>query len=241
MNRTPRTGGMRAVFAAILAVLVLAACGGGDKAAPQAPPVASSGQVAPPAPASKVSFYAASRFAEQASFGATPALVAELQAKGFERWIDEQFALPPAAGHEAVGSPLPFGWTTPCPATCARCLRQATGEMLTGPRPVALRVMWSLSQFIVAGRSKGQVSGCHPLDEPAVRELLRQLRHPAARDQSQPAHGALSGQRPEPPEECRVPPLRAQRKLRARADAAVQLGVFKLNPDGTPQRDGRGR
>ena len=46
------------------------------------------------AAASKVSFYAASRFAEQVSFGATPALVAEIQAKGYEKWIDDQFALP---------------------------------------------------------------------------------------------------------------------------------------------------
>ena len=77
-----------------LTVLTLIACGESKQASSSiaALPSPSAGQVTAANAAPKVSFYAASRFAEQASFGPTPALVAELQAKGFEAWIDEQMA-----------------------------------------------------------------------------------------------------------------------------------------------------
>ena len=85
-----------ATAAAVVLSCLLVACGGGKPTASESPspPSPSAGQVAGPAAASRVSFYAASRFAEQVSFGATPALVAEVQAKGYEKWIDDQFALP---------------------------------------------------------------------------------------------------------------------------------------------------
>ena len=83
------TGRVRILVTVLVA---LTACS--NEPAPAPSPTASAGQVAPASTAPKVSFYAASRFAEQASFGPTPALVAELQAKGFDAWIDEQFALP---------------------------------------------------------------------------------------------------------------------------------------------------
>ncbi len=81
----------RRQLAALSMTMLLVACGS-EQSAERAQP--SNGQVAPLTTAPKVSFYAASRFAEQASFGPTPALVAELQTKGFEKWIDEQFAMP---------------------------------------------------------------------------------------------------------------------------------------------------
>ena len=50
---------------------------------------------------------------EQATFGPTPALIAELQAKGFEKWIDEQFALPPSQIDPGpVSKPAPTNPTT---------------------------------------------------------------------------------------------------------------------------------
>ncbi|MFO1249837.1 MAG: hypothetical protein U1E77_01520 [Inhella sp.] len=63
-----------------------------------------------------MSYYAAARFAEQSSFGPTAALITELQAKGFEKWIDEQFGLPPSlidlAPYQSFKDPTPpQDWT----------------------------------------------------------------------------------------------------------------------------------
>lgn len=43
----------------------------------------------------------ASRFLAQAAFGATPELIAQVQAVGPARWVDEQMAMPPTQGHVA--------------------------------------------------------------------------------------------------------------------------------------------
>ena len=99
-----RGAGLGASLVFIAAALV--GCGGGQDAGGASPTSAtaaapataasatlSAGQVAPAAAVTQMSLYAASRFAEQVSFGPTPALVAEIQAKGFERWIDDQLAV----------------------------------------------------------------------------------------------------------------------------------------------------
>ena len=72
------------VGAAFLFAL-LAACSGESNhsvASADAPPSVSSGQVGG-GTNYKVSYYAAARFAEQATFGPTPALIEELRSKGF--------------------------------------------------------------------------------------------------------------------------------------------------------------
>ena len=55
---------------------------------------ASAGQVAVTPAGSLLTPYAAARVADQVSFGATPALTAELSKKGLEAWISDQYALP---------------------------------------------------------------------------------------------------------------------------------------------------
>lgn len=234
----------RASWAAVClaAAGLLSACGGGRDEAATAPSP-SAGQVAAPAAAAKVSHYAAARFAEQAAFGATPALIAELRAKGFERWIDEQMALPfvpidiaPAEAVYAIGQNdrVPDAiWSYPD----AEIMRLAMG----GPDQLRLRVMWSLSQFIVAARSKGEVPGQLVWINLLYRnafgkydDLLREaslnphMGHYLDNDQN----------RPKSPE-CQhcAPNENFARELMQ----LFSIGVFKLNPDGTPQRDARGR
>ena len=83
--------------AMLVATAWLQGCGGGTPLASSDSATnipLSAGQLASPSTAAKVTHYAASRFAEQATFGATPALLAAIRAQGFETWIDEQFALP---------------------------------------------------------------------------------------------------------------------------------------------------
>ncbi len=246
-TRFSRTWG--AVGAALCGGL-LAACGGGStptapnaEALVTAEPVASSGQVAPPAAAAKVSFYAASRFAEQASFGPTPALVAELQAKGFEKWIDEQQALPfvpiDVAPAEAVYA---IAQNDQVPQELRDYFVREFLRLAVGGRDqLRLRVMWSLSQFVVAATTKGEGPGHITWANVLYRNafgpygtLLREasvdrfMGHYLDNDQNRPKSA-----------ECQhcAPNENYARELMQ----LFSIGVFKLNADGTPQRDSRGR
>jgi uncharacterized protein (DUF1800 family) len=98
------------------------------------------------------------RFLEQASFGASPALVARVNAIGLSAWMDEQFALP--------WSPLPvMGWVPEsqpesCTGTCARdnysmypLQRTFFYYALYGQDQLRQRVAWALHKlFVVSGR-----------------------------------------------------------------------------------------
>jgi len=68
--------------AALIAAALLSGCGGERLSVPGSAPSASAGQVAPPTATPKATYYAAARFAEQATFGPTPALIEELRSKG---------------------------------------------------------------------------------------------------------------------------------------------------------------
>lgn len=85
-----RTAARKTVFVAILAG-VLAGCGGGGKEA-------KNGQERP----AEIGELDAHRFLGQASFGATPALVENVQKVGYANWIDAQFDTTIAASHVAT-------------------------------------------------------------------------------------------------------------------------------------------
>ena len=232
-------------------VWALAACGGGSTpdAAPNvqakatAEPVASSGQVAPAATAAKVSFFAASRFAEQVSFGATPTLVAEIQAKGFEKWIDDQLALPLVAidmrPAEAVYA---YGFNDQPPQELRQYLdRQFGNRAISGADQLRMRVTWGLSQFVVAATTKGEVPGWVNWHNLLYRNALGRydtLLREASTD-SHMGHYLDNDQNRPKSAECRhcAPNENYARELMQ----LFAIGVYKLNADGTPQRDGRGR
>jgi len=82
-----------ASFLTLGAAIALAGCsasGGGGSATAPAPPVAVT--PAPSAPA--ITAQQASRFLQQATFGATGADIASVQSMGFSAWIDDQIARP---------------------------------------------------------------------------------------------------------------------------------------------------
>ncbi|WP_348699059.1 DUF1800 domain-containing protein [Duganella fentianensis] len=131
----------------------LLACSSGS----EAPPAASAGQVKPVAGA-QMSFYAASRAAEQVSFGPTPALVAELQQKGLAAWIDAQFALPPTttAAPQWVryfdgSNDLASSRANNYPA------EQFWLRALTAPDQLRQRVAWAVFEYIPV--APGQPNG----------------------------------------------------------------------------------
>jgi uncharacterized protein (DUF1800 family) len=226
----------------IPAILVLIAGCSRDAGEPPAPAQfsASSGQVQP-ATAKAVSYYAAARFADQVSFGATPALVAEIQAKGFERWIDEQFALPvskidlsPIANYDSQirdQSDSAYRYSN----------SQLYASFLNAPDQLRRRVSWSLSQFIVASIAKvepyGGLSYSNFLQQQAFGnygELIRAVT-------MNPSMGVYLDNLENRPtsNECRwcSPNENYARELMQ----LFTLGVVKLNLDGSLQRDAAGK
>lgn len=230
-----------AVWWVIGCMVGLPGCGGEGSTSASTTPM-SAGQVAPASAASKVTHFAASRFAEQAAFGPTPELVAELRAKGFEKWIDEQFAMPfvpidvkPAEAVYKVpqNDQLPTSLSTYFD-------REMVRLSLTAPDQLRLRVMWSLSQFIVASRTAsaptGDVTWGNLLYRQAYGRYGELLRETSTNrlmgwylnnDQNRPKSA-----------ECQhcAPNENYARELMQ----LFAIGVVRLNPDGTPQRDSRG-
>lgn len=127
------------------ACVMLAACGQQESNRSY-----SMGQVQPAAGAAKVSYYAASRFAEQAAFGPTPELIAEIQSKGFEKWIDDQFALPATQVNYASKDALLRDWDMGASerAVWGWYRAQFPHMVIGAPDQLRLRVTWSISQWI---------------------------------------------------------------------------------------------
>jgi uncharacterized protein (DUF1800 family) len=238
MNPARARPGTATTFALAALVMMAAGCGGRNDEATSADPHASRGQVAASS-ATKVSHYAASRFADQATFGATPALVQQIRAQGYDAWIDEQFAQPLTP----IVTATVEKYTTVIPTQAERdYLRvQFGGRTFAAPDQLRQRVLWSLSQWVVAGLNKGEPAGqvhwINLLQRNAFgnyRTLLREatlnphMAHYLDNDQN----------RPKSPE-CQhcAPNENYARELMQ----LFTLGVFKLNADGTPMRDGRGR
>ena len=236
----------RRVTCLLLVTSFLQACGGGRDpatAAPSATTTLSAGQVAGTAANAKVTHYAASRFAEQVSFGPTPALVAEIRAKGFEAWIDEQMAMPahPMDIKPAEGV-YKYGFNDPLPAPLGNYYQTEFIRLaLVAPDQLRWRVQWSLSQYIVAATTMNQVPGwvvwanvlySHAFDN--YGPLLRAVsldRHMGAylnNDQNRPKSA-----------EC--PHCAPNENYARELMQLFAIGVFKLNSDGTPQRDSRGK
>jgi len=234
-----------ATWLAAATAIALAGCGSGDRdrSLPTSGTEASAGQVTSQAPV-QVSFHAASRFAEQASFGPTPELVAELQAKGFERWLDEQMALP----------------LTPLPQTTAERVYllgpqevypaelsfhtdvEVMNRSLSAPDQLRWRVAWSLSQFIVAafkteGELPGWVEWTNLLQRQAFGNYGDTLREVTLNPFM--AHFLDNDQNRPKSVECQhcAPNENYARELMQ----LFSLGVVRLAPDGTPLRDRRGR
>jgi uncharacterized protein (DUF1800 family) len=234
--------GSRSVTALLVGAALLAACNGGADTAtawPQeAEPSASSGQVAA-AKSYKVSYYAAARFAEQTTFGPTPALIEELRTKGFAQWIDEQLALPAKVIDVA---PVNITDRNLTPEENAY-YRVTFGNLaLTAPDQLRLRTVWSLSQFIVVGRKSSgaalaSVSWTQMLLDNALGnygELLRKV-------SIHPTMGNFLDNAQNRPKSAECPHCAPNENYARELMQLFSIGVMKLNPDGTPKRDAQGR
>ena len=217
---------------------VLAACGAQSSVEPGPPaPSASSGQVASSTGASAVTHYAAARFAEQASFGAKPALVADIRQKGFEQWIDEQFLLPASSI-----DPTPFlGFIDPLPPDEWRLYRSAFPDIaIGGADQLRARVAWSLSQFLVVSDRKVDIVGALYWMNFLQRQALGNYSDLLYQLAIHPAMGVYLDNNQNRPKSAECPYCAPNENFARELMQLFALGVVRLNADGTPQRDGRG-
>ncbi len=221
-----------------MALLLVSACGNeADKAAPSR----SAGQVkAAAASVAPVSFYAASRMADQVSFGPTPALVAELSRTGLDAWIDAQFALPPTleqmprayldykehdrAAEHRLGQFHPAQWWR---------------DALSAPDQLRKRVAWALFEFmpVAQGAAYGHVAYYNMLTRSAFGNYGQLLRDVT----TQPAMGFYLNNelnRPRSPEclGCSPNENYARELLQL-----FSIGVVELNTDGSTVRNAQGK
>jgi hypothetical protein len=221
----------------IFCVVTLWGCSEGSVETPVAT-VASTGQIAPTA--YKVSYYAAARFADQAAFGPTPALIEEIRTKGFEQWIDDQFALPytkiPEGPTKVRNRAIP-----PVPEVGNFPIATWMNQTLTEPDQLRRRTVWSIGNFLVASLSTGDPFGhvawlnlLHQHSFGSYRELLKQA-------SISPHMGFFLNNDQNRPKSAECPHCAPNENFARELMQLFSVGVVKLNLDGTLQRDARGR
>ena len=224
------------LFAVALVVAGLTACGGREAQESTPAPAQSAGQVAPVV-VTQVGQYAAARFAEQVSFGPTPALVAEIRSKGYSRWLDDQFALP-ASSIDLT----PFlGFPDPPPQADDARYRSLFLNLAVGAADqLRLRVTWSLSQFVVVSDRKVDAVGTMAWINLLQQQGLGSYADLLYNTSISPAMGVYLDNNQNRPKSAACPNCAPNENFARELMQLFTVGVFKLNADGTPVRDANG-
>ncbi len=229
MSPAPLLYRLRPLCLGAALVAALAGCGR-DGAEPAAPTLhASTGQVKPVA-VNPVSRYAASRFADQVSFGANKALVDDIASKGFAAWIDAQFALPVKP---VDATPVKFD----TPETWRYVHRTFYQEAIGGSDQLRQRVNFALSQIVVVSIRKvngyGGLLYYNLLSEHAFGNygaLIQAI-------STSPAMGEYLDNIQNRPTSPQCPSCAPNENYARELMQLFTLGVVKLNLDGSVQRD----
>ncbi|MEN9781593.1 MAG: hypothetical protein RL014_2741 [Pseudomonadota bacterium] len=223
----------------IALALAMTACGpqdGGGQAGNQ-PASLSSGQVQLSA-AAPVGHYAAARFAEQASFGPTPDLVAQLRTDGFVRWLDAQLAMPASqlnlASFLSYPNPIPNSeWHA--------YQRMVPNLFLSSPDQLRARVAWALSQFIVVSDRKGDFVGALYWMNMLMQHGLGNYRDLLYQVSVHPMMGQYLDNNQNRPKSAECPHCAPNENYARELMQLFSLGVLQLNADGTPRRGANGQ
>ncbi len=221
----------------LLAALCSAMAGCGKNAGQAEPQLAASSGQVKPVQGGAVTRYAAARFADQVSFGATPALVAEIEAKGFSRWIDDQFNLP-ATTLNAASIKL----QQPQDERAYRFLSESThAALLSAPDQLRQRVVWALSQFLVVSARKinpyGTALYANMLQQHALGNYATLIREVS----TSPAMGEYLDNLQNRPTSKECTSCAPNENYARELMQLFTLGVVKLNLDGSTVRDAQRR
>lgn len=252
-------------LAALALALAASGCGGagsrsagGAQPAPTAPqtpgpPVPGTptnpGVPGPAAPMAVESDAAAARFLAQATFGPTFEDIAHLRALGtYERWIDEQFALP-ASSHLAYLKtlvPNPTGQGAVGEQRLEAWLQMAIGGPdalvpgLDHRDQLRQRVAFALSQIMVISANNGQLrfgTGAASYYDVLVHQGLGNYRQLLEDVTLHPAMGTylsmLGNEKPDAALNIRPDENYAREVMQL-----FSVGLVRLNADGTPALDG---
>ncbi|MFL6215408.1 MAG: DUF1800 family protein [Blastocatellia bacterium] len=166
------------------------------------------------------------RFLDQASFGATPQLMAHVQQVGIPAFIDEQFALPEST------------WPSLATAQRSDAVDAFFNNALGGQDQLRQRVIYALSEILVVAMNKNTngnelVPWLQLLSRNAFgnyRTLLRELTLDASMgkylDMVNSARPGISGG--------------ANENYPREVMQLFSIGLWKLNPDGSQQLDAQG-
>ncbi|MFN0119154.1 MAG: DUF1800 family protein [Blastocatellia bacterium] len=206
---------------------------------PAMPPAA-----APPSEADTV------RFLEQATFGPADALIAKVQAQGFDAWLTEQFSAPVSAYPDLPVFPASSATGCPQGTTIPNCFRdnytmyplqvRFFQNALNGEDQLRQRVSFALSQILVVSGVEIQ----QPSSMGLYLNLLTQGAFGNFRDllynvTLSPAMGdyldMVNNTKPIPAKGIEPNENYAREVLQL-----FSIGTTRLNPDGTPQTDAAG-
>lgn len=241
--------------AALSVSILLSACGGADSsgggsgarsaipvspAAPDAIAAAPSGDILPDE---------AARFAKQASFGPTPALINAIVAKkSIAAWLDEQFTLSSSSYADLAAKPVPsnfcssqFASGTADLTNCNRDNFSATpmqmrfyANAIGGQDQLRQRVAFALSQIVVASAvDVGNTAGLATFNQILLSNAFGNYRDILKAVTLNPYMGEYLDMADSNKSQPNENYARELMQL-------FSIGTVLLNPDGTPQTDNTG-
>jgi uncharacterized protein (DUF1800 family) len=222
--------------------LPLVACGGGGGEGASGGSSQQAGGSPSPAPA-PVSPAEASRFLGLASFGATEASIAEVVKLGYAGWVEQQLTSP-LTTHASHVDPLMVQSPSKKPWEFARNLLDSFYmKAIQGPDQVRQRVTFALSQIFVVSMASNEVvdrSRCHVYFVDMLQRNafgnFRTLLEEVATHGMMGVYLSHRGNKKEDLVTGTMPDENFAREIMQ----LFSIGLVKLNPDGTPQRDNVG-
>ena len=185
----------------------------------------------PPGPPANpvVSAQAAARFLEQSTWGPTPALVANIQTVGFDKFLDAQFAAP-ATTYPATGKDDGVD----------KVQSQFFVNALTGNDQVRQRVAFALSEIMVVSAVKVNNASAHVLwqnmfQKDAFGNFSTLLTDVTLSPSMGNYLDMVNNDKPNPAKGTAPNENYAREVLQL-----FTIGLQQLNPDGTPQLDSSG-
>jgi uncharacterized protein (DUF1800 family) len=251
---TPATGGpattgataisTATTLAAAAAAISLAACGGGGGGSSGSDTGTSTGGSGGGGPTATPTSAEASRFLAQASLDATDTSIASVQSSGYAGWIEAQFVAPRSQSH--------WDWLVANGYTDATLYRNSQNGwnnsawrklMASRDDPLRQRVVWALTEIFVISIDGLNITW-RQFTSAAYLDLLedhcfgnfRTLLERITLSVGMGSYLNMRGNQKENPATGRLPDENYAREVLQ----LFTIGLYKLNRDGSLQRDGSG-